>query len=253
MHPILLDLGFFQLRSYGVMTALSFLVGILLAANLAKKEGQKSDDIYDIGLAAIIGAVIGARILYVAANWNAYSGNLLSILKVWEGGLVYYGGFLGALAACSWWIITHKRDYLKLGDIVMPFLALAHAIGRIGCYLNACCYGVHSEKCGVNFPGIEGGPFLPVQLYESALNFLNFAVMMALYKMKRKKGDIFFLYFFNYGIIRFVMEMFRGDPERGTVFGISTSMFISIFIFAAGLAGLIWLRVKNGKEKIRKG
>jgi phosphatidylglycerol---prolipoprotein diacylglyceryl transferase len=254
VHPVLIDFGFFQLRSYGLLTAIAFLAGIMLASVLAQKEGEKKDDIYDIGLVAVAGGIIGARLLYVFANWGGFAADPVSIFRVWEGGLVYYGGFLGALAGSVWWVAANRRDFFKLADICMPFLALGHAIGRIGCFLNGCCYGVHSEKCGVDFPGISGGPFLPVQLYESALNFMNFAFLLLYYKnKKRKKGDVFFLYFLVYGIIRFAMEFFRGDPERGTVAGISTSMFISLFMIASGAAGLVYLRVKSGKEKIRKG
>ncbi len=247
MHPILFSLGSFKITVYGFMTAVAFLTGIYLSSMAAKKKGIDPDTILDLGLVIIISAVIGARLLYVMVWWNYYSKNFVDIFKVWEGGLVFYGGFIGALGGSIWWILKKKLPFLKLGDIFMPFLALSHAIGRIGCYYNACCYGAVNDKCGVIFPALNDNlRHLPTQLYESVLNFLNFVVLIMFFSnKKRKEGDVFFLYFLNYGIIRFVIELFRGDPERGAILGMSTSSFISLFLIVTGVVGIVYLRVKN--------
>ena len=252
MHPVLFSLGGIELRVYGFLTALSFLTAIYFASILSKRVGYKKDEILDLGLVAIVSSVIGARALYVIARWHEeFAGkDFLKIFRVWEGGIVFYGGLIGAVIACLLWMKWKKMNLLKTTDICVPFLALAHAIGRIGCYFNGCCYGIVNYKYGVIFPATDSLPHLPVQLYESFLNFLNFVVLILLFwNKKRRDGDVFFLYFFNYGIIRFVLEFFRGDPERGTILYLSTSMFLSIFIFLTGLIGLIWLRVKSGKNK----
>jgi phosphatidylglycerol:prolipoprotein diacylglycerol transferase len=249
MHPILFNIGGFEVRVYGLIVAIAFLAGIYLSSEAAKKRGINPDTILDLGLVIIISAVIGARALYVGVWWNYYSQHPAEILKVWEGGLVFYGGFIGALAGALAWLHYKKLGVYKLGDIMMPYLALSHAIGRIGCFYNGCCYGAVNEKYGVIFPVLNDNvKHLPTQLYESGLNFLNFVFLILFFrKKKRQEGDVFYLYFLNYGIIRFSLEIFRGDPERGTIFGISTSMFISIFLVATGMAGLVYLRLQKPK------
>lgn len=249
MHPILFTIGTLEIRVYGVLTAVAFLTGIYLSSMLAKKRGINPDIILDLGLVIIICSIIGARALYVIVWWKYFAVHLAEIFKVWEGGLVFYGGLIGGFIGGIAWGRYKKLPAFKIADIIMPFLALAHAIGRIGCYYNACCYGAMSENYGVIFPGIgDHLKHLPTQLYESALNFMNFIVLILFFRnKKRKTGDVLFLYSFNYGIIRLIIEMFRGDPERGTVLGLSTSSLISIFLIAVGIIGFIYLRLKKQK------
>jgi phosphatidylglycerol:prolipoprotein diacylglycerol transferase len=248
MHPVLFSLFGFEIKTYGVLVAVAFLTGIYLASILAEKEGVKKDDMLDLGLVIIICALLGARLLYVGIWWKYYLKNPLDILKVWEGGLVYYGGFILSVIGTFFWLARKKLSFLKITDILVPFLALSHAIARIGCYFSGCCYG-RQDPHGVIFPNIgDNLPHLPVQLYESAANFLNFVFLLLFFRLaKRKEGDVFYLYLFNYGIIRIIMEMFRGDPERGTILFLSTSTFISLVLLVSGAAGLIYNRLANGK------
>lgn len=244
MHPILFNIAGFEIKTYGVLVAIAFLAGIYLMSVLAEKEGIKKDDMLDLGLVIIICSLLGARLLYILIWWKYYLEHPLDMLKVWEGGLVYYGGFLLSVGGVIWWLAKKKLLFFKVADIIVPFLALSHAIARIGCYFSGCCYG-RPDPHGVIFPNVgDGIPRLPVQLFESAANFLNFVILILFYRFaKRKQGDVFFLYLFNYGIIRIIMEMFRGDPERGTVFIFSTSTFISIVLLVSGTAGLIYNRL----------
>ena len=254
MHPVLFSIFGHEIRVYGLMVAMAFLTGLTLSSMAAKKKGINPDVILDLGLVIIISSVVGARALYVGVWWSYYANHVIDIFKVWEGGLVYYGGFIGALAGAFAWIHYKKLNLHEIGDIMMPYLALAHAIGRIGCYYNACCYGAVNDKFGVIFPALNDNlRHLPTQLYESVLNFLNFVFLALFYKNKKRlEGDVFYAYFLNYGIIRFTLEQFRGDPERGFIFGISTSMFISIFLAASGIAGLVMLRLRKLKVTIQK-
>lgn len=249
MHPILFSIGSLEIRVYGVLTALAFLTAIYLASALAKKRGFNPDIIFDLGLVVILTSIIGARLLYVMVWWKYFAAHPVEIFKVWEGGLVFYGGVIGGFFGGMAWIRHKKLPVLELADISMPFVALAHAIGRIGCWFNACCYGAVNEQCGVIFPALgDNLKHYPTQLYESALNFLNFLVLILFFKnTKRKNGDVLFLYCFNYGVIRMVVEIFRGDPERGTVMFMSTSQFISAFLIVIGIAGFVYLRVKKDK------
>jgi len=244
MHPILLEIGGFELRSYGVSVALAFLVGILAAAKLAKRAKLSEEAVYDIGVTAIISAIIGARILYVIVNFSYYREDPMSVFKVWEGGLVFYGGLIGALIGTYLFVKLNKLDYFAYADIFAPLIALGHSIGRMGCFLNGCCYGGVDEKHGIIMPAIgDNLPHLPVQLYESGLNFILFAVLFIWYlRFSKKRGEIMFLYLAGYSVVRFIMELFRGDAERGFFMSLSTSTIISIALFAAGAAGLIMLK-----------
>jgi len=250
MYPELITIGAFSLGSYGVLIALAFIAGIMLASKLSIKEGYGKDDILDLGLVAIFTSVIGARALYVIVWWEYFAKEPARIFKVWEGGLVFYGGLIGAVIGTAVWLKIKKKPVLKTGDICMPFVALAHAIGRIGCFLNGCCYGRVSEKYGLVFPGVgDNVPHLPVQIYESVLNFINFIFLIVFYRFfKKRDGEVFFLYFINYAVIRVIMEFFRGDAERGMFAGLSTSTFISIVVIIFGAAGIIFIRLKNGKK-----
>ncbi|MCE5300762.1 MAG: prolipoprotein diacylglyceryl transferase [Spirochaetia bacterium] len=254
MHPLLFNIGPLEVRTYGVLVALSFLTAIFFASMLAKKKGHNPDIIFDLGLIILISAVIGARLLYVIVWWPYFSKHIGEIFMVWEGGLVFYGGLIGAFIASAAWVRYKKLDLMELGDICMPFLALSHAIGRFGCFFNGCCYGVESQKYGMIFPSIgDNIPHLPVMLYESALNLLNFIILILFFRNKsRRDGDVMFLYFVNYGIIRIIMELFRGDPERGFFFGLSTSTLISIGVLLFGVAGMLYLRVKDAGNKRQK-
>lgn len=251
MHPVLFSLFGFEIKTYGVMVAVAFLAGIYLASMLAEKEGIKKDDMLDLGLVIIICALIGARLLYIFIGWKYYLQHPLDMLKVWEGGLVYYGGFIMSAIGTFWWLARKKLSFLKITDILVPFLALSHAIARIGCYFSGCCYGRPDEH-GVIFPVLEDNTArIPVQLYESAANFLNFVFLILIYKFAKKKtGDVFYLYLFNYGVIRIIMEMFRGDAERGMVFIFSTSTFISIILIVSGIIGLLYNRFASPPAKV---
>ena len=251
MHQILFKYGFFEIRTYGVMVAAAFMISILAASYFAKKEGIKTDIISDIGLIAIAGGIIGARALYVLVGWKSFfSTHIPDIFMVWEGGLVFYGGLIGAFTGVFIYVLAKKEPFFGIADLLIPFVALGHSIGRLGCFFNGCCYGRADNVHGMIFPSIGGGvPRLPTQLYESGLNLMNFILLLFLYdKLKQKKGILFFLYVFNYGIIRVIMETFRGDDERGMLFGFSTSTVISYFMIAAGLAGLIFLWFKYERK-----
>jgi phosphatidylglycerol---prolipoprotein diacylglyceryl transferase len=251
MHPVLFSLFGLEIKTYGVIAAVAFLTGIYLSAKLGEREGIKKDSMLDLGLIIIICSLAGARLLYIMIAWKYYLKNPLDMFKVWEGGLVYFGGFLLSVGGVFWWLKRHKLPFLKVTDILVPFTALGHAIARVGCYFSGCCYG-RPDVHGVVFPCLQDNiARVPVQIYESAANFFNFLVLILFYRFaKRKEGDVFYLYLLNYGVIRMIMEMFfRGDPERGTVFFLSTSAFISVFLILAGAAGLIYNRVAGKGSK----
>ena len=248
MHPVLFSVFGLEIKTYGVLIALAFLTGIYGASALAGKQGIKKDAILDLGLVLIVCGLVGARLLYVIIWWKYYAKAPLDILKIWQGGLVFYGGFIMAVIGGILWMKKNSLPFFRVSDILVPFLALAHSIARIGCFCAGCCYG-RADPHGIIFKAIgDNIPHLPTQIYESAANFLNFAVLILFYRYpKRKDGDVLYLYLLNYGVIRTIIEIFRADPERGTILSLSTSTFISMFLIAAGAAGLVYNRMKNGK------
>lgn len=251
MHPVLIEFAGLKITTYGLIVAIAFLSSIYLASELAKKQGIKSDIIFDLGFIIIIWAIIGARLLYVLIWYKDYIKDPIAIFKVWEGGLVFYGGFIAAFLAVLWWAMRKKMDFFILADIIAPFIALGHSIARIGCFFAGCCYGrasdCHNLFCGVVFPVLgDNIARYPAQLYESFANFLNFLILIIFFKkFKNRNGDVIFLYFLNYGIIRMIIEFFRGDPERGKILFFSTSTVISLFMIFTGVLWFLYFRLKK--------
>jgi len=244
MIPTLFSIGSFTLHSYGVMVALAFSVAIYLARRQAIREGIQSEIFLDMSLWVIVGGILGARTLYVIVSWEQFTDHWLDVFKLWQGGLVFYGGLIGALLAVLLYCRKHKFAIWKLFDICAPYAALGHALGRIGCFLNGCCYGKVNATWGVVFPALNDSmPHLPTQLYESLADFLIFTGLVIFRKFKRFEGQLLWLYIMVYALVRFGLEFLRGDEIRGTI-GISwlhTSQLIALILFvvSAGMLGIL--------------
>ena len=145
MHPILLKIGPITIYSYGVMIALGIITGLFLARRQARKEGIDPDKIIDIIFYLLITALVGARLLFVLMNFTEYIADPLAILKIWEGGLVFYGGLVPAVAVGIWYIKRLGLPLWQVADIFAPSLAIGHAMGRIGCFFAGCCYGAFCD------------------------------------------------------------------------------------------------------------
>ena len=159
MYPLILDLGFIQLRSYGLALAFAFLMGILLASYRGKKVGLNPDLILDLSVYIIISSIIGARTYFVVTHWHLYSGDLLNVFKVWEGGLSVQGGVILSVIVSYFYVKRVQIDFFQLADVMIPCVALGQMIGRIGCFLNGCCYGKPCDlPWGVSFPETDTAP-----------------------------------------------------------------------------------------------
>jgi phosphatidylglycerol---prolipoprotein diacylglyceryl transferase len=246
MHPNAIYLGTLPIRWYGVMVALGFIAGLWTAGRRGLRSGIVADKIIDIGPWLILGSIVGARTLYVISYWRESFADkpLWEIFAVWQGGLVYYGGLIGATLTCIFYIRAKKLPFWKVADILAPSVALGSVFGRIGCLLNGCCYGRACDlPWAIRFP--PGNPLHPptysvhpTQVYDSLLNLCLYAALAWLYRRKKFDGQVFAVYLVGYALLRSFVEMFRGDyPDYQHYLGgwATPAHLVSIVTFAAGV------------------
>ena len=256
MFPDLIDLGFLHLKTYGACMAAGFLLCWML---IEKLSGRK--DLSNLLLSLMIGGVAGSRIAYVIEHWQSeFASNPAAIIRVDQGGLMFYGGFILSFVIFFAWCFMKKESPLKLADLLAAVIPLGHAFGRIGCFFYGCCYGRDSDCwCAVTFPmgspswyehGRKMVSVLPTQLFEAAALLALFGGLMAAWRGRktedgRQWGDglILGLYLCGYAVIRFGIEILRGDP-RAAVGPFSISQAISIGMIVIGL-----LFILNSKRK----
>jgi phosphatidylglycerol:prolipoprotein diacylglycerol transferase len=236
------------------MAAIGLLAGLWIIARLARREGLDPDRIWNLGILAIIAGVLGAKLLLIMNEWSYYSANPRALFSPYmlQAGGVFFGGLIAALAVSVWYVHRHGMPVLKTCDVFAPGIAFGHAIGRLGCFAAGCCYGKPTDSfLGVTFTsplayeytGVPLGiPIHPTQLYEFAVEMLNFGILMWLFKRKSFHGQVMGAYLFLYGVARYFLEYLRDDGERGLVFGglMTTTQLIAIFLVIAG--GLLWMR-----------
>lgn len=245
MHPILFEWKFLKIHTYGFLIVLGFLVGLYLLRRKAKKAGLDSEQISDVAFWGLLGGFIGGRLLYIMTRWNDFSQHPLDMFKFWEGGLVFYGGFLGGLVAYVLRARKYRLPILRVIDMCAPSLAIAHMFGRFGCFSAGCCYGKPidpSSPLAVVFRDPNsiapiGVALHPAQLYDALNAFIIFLILEFLYHRRKFTGQMFATYGLLYSIGRYIVEVYRGDKIRGFVVQdmISTSQFISFAIFSGSL------------------
>jgi phosphatidylglycerol:prolipoprotein diacylglycerol transferase len=252
LHPILFRIGPFTLHAYGVFVAMAFLMGIGLALKEARRVGEDPNKVLDLAFYMLIASIIGSRILYVLVNWPMFKDDLLEIFRLWHGGLVFYGGFIGAVLTALWYMRLKGLLLWKTADILAPSIAFGQFVGRIGCFFAGCCYGKVCElPWAVTFTHPEslapkGVPLHPTQLYGSLIALLIFLTLTALKRIKKFEGTLFWTYVLLYGMARSVLEFFRGD-DRGMLIQnmISTSQLIGVIMASLAIVMLIVLRKRH--------
>ena len=232
MCPILFQFGPLRLYSYGLMVALGFLAAITVAVRRSRAVGIDPARIQNVGLAALLAGILGARLTYVLLNWELFRSNPIEILRLDHGGLVFYGGLAAGVIAGTAALRAKGMPVLRGVDLLIPPLVLAHAVGRIGCFLNGCCYGKPSSvPWAVAFP-FDGVPRHPTQLYEAAFLILLFVWLgrqVSSVKCQEGPGRVLLLYGVAYGIWRFLIEFLRGD-NPAVAFGLTVFQLASIGI-----------------------
>lgn len=253
-----LNLFGLKIPSYGLMMALAFIAAIVLCYYRAKKAGLDVDKILNLAIIAIITGMVGAYLLYifVTYSFSEIIGSIKdgSFYVFKSGGLVFYGGFILAAVCCIGYVLVKKLSLAEYATAIIPSIPLAHAIGRVGCFMAGCCYGrVCDTVVSVIYTNPIGGapvgvPVFPVQLLEAVLNLIIFAILLVYTRKKAKSFSSVFLYLLCYSIVRFTVEYFRADEIRGIFLGLSTSQWISIALFVIGIVGFILTRRYDKKH-----
>ncbi|MBU2541017.1 MAG: prolipoprotein diacylglyceryl transferase [Candidatus Omnitrophica bacterium] len=254
MYPVICRIGPFTLYSYGLMFAFASLVCLFFVVKEGKTKGIQSTIFFDIFFWTLISAIVGARLLYILTNLNLYLAEPKEILNIHHGGQSWFGGFVFGMLAAIIFIRRKGLSFFYIADIFAPYLALAQGIGRIGCFLNGCCYGRLSNSIFAIESFSHSGARHPTQLY-AFFNLILIFVLLSAYKKRRKEiipGEVFCLYLILYGINRFIVEFFRADTISTPILTLSLfQIFSIIWILSAVIAYLI-LKTKhyNGKARV---
>lgn len=254
----LLSIGPFTIYGYGLMIGIGIIMAYLSAEFRAKKRGMESGDrVLSLVIWCVVGGMLGAKLLYWITQYQEILADPSVIWRNFADGFVVYGGILGGIFTGWLYCRVTKIPFLKYFDLFMPSIALAQGFGRIGCFLAGCCYGRSTDsRIGITFTDSafapNGVPLIPTQLISSALNFLHFGLLLWLAPRCKADGQLAGCYLMFYSAGRFILEFFRGDLERGSVGILSTSQFISVFTFLAGVSMVIffgWRQVREKKVK----
>ncbi len=250
MHPVLLTLPFgrreIALHSYGILIAAGLGIGILAAYREGRRRGLDGGRVLDLAFWLVVSGLVGSRLTYGLVNARSFFRACLDgggpwwrdctgLLAIWEGGLVFYGGVAAAAAVA--WVFARREGWSfgVVGDLFAPALAIGHAFGRLGCFAAGCCFGKETaSRLGVAFPrgsvafdvlrsagaiqpgAAETPPLHPTQLYEAAGELALFGLLVALRpRLRQRPGALLLVYLGLYALIRFVVEIFRGDVLRG--------------------------------------
>ena len=259
MYPNLFGLPF--LHSYGLMIALGVMASLWFVKRICLRTGRSYDAVVNLVMLMLFAGLIGARTWHVVEFWHEeFAGKpLFDVFKVWSGGLVFHGGFIGAFAVLPIWCRVTKTPFLETADLLATILPLAHGFGRIGCFLFGCCYGIHLPENSpfawlqLRFPtsagasGAHGLPVLPTQLFEAAALFLFFVVLLRLLRQHEKThpGLVAGVCLLGAALIRFTVEFLRDDPR--SMFGWMSIGQLTSVVLAIFAIPLIVVAFRRGK------
>ncbi len=244
MHPEILGL----IKSYGLMLALSFALGLVLSIRRGRPYALESETIMDLVFGVLVSSIVGVRLFYVLTHLHDFD-PWYRALFIWDGGLTLYGGIL--LATATVWYMTRRRGipFLVIADIFSPGVMLGIGITRIGCFMAGCCFGKPTTcGLGVKFPfgspatDVFGPvPVYPTQLFSSGGGFLIFGLLLLIEKFYHRRGSTFALFLVFYGLQRFTVDFFRYYTPDQMIMGWSNNQWISVGMILAGLLLLGWV------------
>lgn len=258
MHPVAFDIGGFTIHWYGIFLALGVVAGVWTASRRCVLDKIQPVVITDLAPWLVGGVIVGARLLYVLSYWESQFADkpFWHVFNLRSGGLVFYGGLIGAVLATYGYLRVRKLPVWKVADALAPSIALGHALGRIGCLMFGCCYGRICElPWAVQFPpDHESYPQTvhPTQIYEAVLNFALYLGLAWLYRRKKFDGQIFCVYLISYAMVRSFVELFRGDYNPSQYLGgwFTPAHAVSVAIFALGI--FLIRRLGTGPNTSRK-
>jgi len=268
MHPILFKIGSLPINSYGLMLAISFLLGVKLASRRALKLGIPSDETVDLSIWIMAAAIIGSRAFYVVTHMEQYANDPLAVVAFWNGlyGLSMLGGVVLAMVVGFAWILKKRWPLWSFADAVIPSFALGIFVTRIGCFYNGCCFGRETAcSVGIAFPSgsiphaVFGNTAIhPTQLYSSLGGLVILLILLLADRRRNFPGFIFSMFLGLYGATRFGMEEFRyfdHTPAGNlgySVFaarpGMTDNQVISLFMVLFSFVLGIWLYYRNQKS-----
>jgi len=258
MFPVVFRVGPITFHTYGLMMALGVGFGLWFVFVQSKKQALDAVKVVDAGFYTILVSLLGAKIVMFVGNFSFYVRYPSELLSLARSGGVFQGGLAFGVVFALWYFHKRRLPTWKLVDLMAPALALGHGFGRIGCFMAGCCYGRACQiPLGVRFhseyahelTGVPlGETIYPVQLFEAALNFLNFLVLFLILRRKKFEGQVFAFYIVNYSVIRFFTEYFRGDHAERAYLVQGSSPLLSLsypqFFCLVGLAaGLVLMFV----------
>lgn len=239
MDPICFHIGSRPVYWYGIMMALAFLAGITHWNWMGRRTGRDVSLAGDLAFWLMVGGILGARAAYVISNFDYYRAAPHEIIRIDQGGLIYYGGFIGGAVAFFILAAWRRIQPLDLADFTITALPLGHAFGRVGCFLNGCCGGRVADTHSVLAAGLA---HYPVQLYEACFNLGVYAFLTWFYLSHRgaRKGSVLALYLMIYPVGRFLLEYLRGDERmRLGRLDIAQEISLALILIGLGLWGFI--------------
>lgn len=239
MYNNLFSIGPFTVHGYGLLIAIGVILAYFDVLNRVKKSGGDTSKLDSIAVWIFGFGFLGSKLLYWLTQLDVLFANPLQLFDL-TSGYVVYGGIIGGLVGGYFYSKKEKISFLAYCDYIIPGVALAQGFGRIGCFLSGCCFGLESSgPLSVIFPvgslAPSGVALFPIQLLCSGLDFIHYFILIFFIKKKQSDGQVGALYLILYSLGRFIIEFFRGDLIRGSVGQLSTSQFISIFMFVTGL------------------
>ena len=270
MHPDLI--AGLPIKTYGFCMALGFLAAWQVLSWLCRRTGRLVEPLSNLLMMVLFGGIVGARLEYVREFWGReFASDPLSVFKVWQGGLVFYGGLIFAIAVFLVWCRVRRERVAPIADLFVAVIPLAHAFGRVGCFFFGCCYGRESAcACAVAFPRhspawtaqVGAGlidssapaslPVLPTQLFEAAALLCLFAALMFVFlrSWKRRPGFTTGCYLAGYACIRFCIEFLRDDMRQR--FGeVSIGQVVSIGLFVLGITFILVSLLRSRAENCK--
>ena len=270
MHPELIP-GL-PIKTYGFCMALGFLAAWQVLSWLCRRTGRQIEPFTNLLMLMLFSGIIGARLEYVREFWSReFASDPLSAFKVWQGGLVFYGGLIFAIVVFTVWCLARRERMAPVADLIVTVIPLAHAFGRVGCFFFGCCYGCESSSaCAVAFPRhspawnaqVDAGkilqdaqsslPVLPTQLFEAAAVLCLFAVLMFVFlrNWKQRPGFTTGCYLLGYSCVRFCIEFLRDDMRQR--FGkMSIGQVVSIGLFVLGITFILVSVLRSRAENCK--